>query len=60
MNANVGAPAGQEKQTWPTTRVQWIKNWAQEFPDRPVPCSAKAVYRLADSEYPIDWSGSFC
>lgn len=31
-----------------TTRAQWIKAWEYENPGRPLPCSAKAVYRLAD------------
>ncbi|KIJ62629.1 hypothetical protein HYDPIDRAFT_182673 [Hydnomerulius pinastri MD-312] len=32
----------------PTSRREWIKKWQQTRPDRPAPCSAKAVYRLAD------------
>ncbi|TFK27990.1 hypothetical protein FA15DRAFT_701372 [Coprinopsis marcescibilis] len=31
-----------------SSRYEWIKNWAREFPNRPEPCSAKAVYRVAD------------
>ncbi|KAG8849080.1 hypothetical protein FRB91_010269 [Serendipita sp. 411] len=31
-----------------TTRGQWIKAWEIENPGRPLPCSAKAVFRLAD------------
>ncbi|CAE7231198.1 unnamed protein product [Rhizoctonia solani] len=30
------------------SRRGWLKNWEATFPDRPVPCSAKAIYRLAD------------
>ncbi|CAE6475932.1 hypothetical protein ACGC1H_007273 [Rhizoctonia solani] len=30
------------------SRRGWLKNWEAAFPDRPVPCSAKAIYRLAD------------
>ncbi|KAH7914269.1 hypothetical protein BJ138DRAFT_1144217 [Hygrophoropsis aurantiaca] len=32
----------------PTTRKDWIKRWQQSHLERPAPCSAKAVYRLAD------------
>ncbi|KAI9573542.1 hypothetical protein HD554DRAFT_2202227 [Boletus coccyginus] len=32
----------------PTSRREWIKKWQQSRPGRPAPCSAKAVYRLAD------------
>ncbi|KAG5726868.1 hypothetical protein E4T56_gene1122 [Termitomyces sp. T112] len=32
----------------PTSRRQWIQQWKEEHPDLPVPCSAKAMYRLAD------------
>ncbi|KAG6903149.1 hypothetical protein C0995_004696 [Termitomyces sp. Mi166 len=32
----------------PTSRRQWMQDWKEEHPDRPVPCSAKAMYRLAD------------
>ncbi|KAG8214652.1 hypothetical protein J3R82DRAFT_9730 [Butyriboletus roseoflavus] len=32
----------------PTSRREWIKKWQQCRPGRPAPCSAKAVYRLAD------------
>ncbi|KAI6030871.1 hypothetical protein F5J12DRAFT_803519 [Pisolithus orientalis] len=32
----------------PTTRREWIKRWQQNHPTQPAPCSAKAVYRLAD------------
>ena len=37
--------------THPTSRAEWIREWAMANPGRPLPCSAKAVYRLADSEY---------
>ncbi|GAB1521561.1 hypothetical protein RhiTH_004658 [Rhizoctonia solani] len=30
------------------SRRGWLKNWEANYPDRPVPCSAKAIYRLAD------------
>ncbi|KAG6833432.1 hypothetical protein H0H87_006798 [Tephrocybe sp. NHM501043] len=30
------------------TRRQWIQEWKEDYPDRPHPCSAKAMYRLAD------------
>ena len=30
------------------SRKEWIKEWCQNNPDKPTPCSAKAVYRLAD------------
>ncbi|KAF9221575.1 hypothetical protein BS17DRAFT_784982 [Gyrodon lividus] len=32
----------------PSSRREWIKKWQQSRPGRPAPCSAKAVYRLAD------------
>lgn len=49
MNSGSGAGQAQAAATGhPTTRAQWIKNWAVDYPGRPVPCSAKAVYRLAD------------
>ncbi|KAG1774866.1 hypothetical protein EV702DRAFT_974138 [Suillus placidus] len=32
----------------PTSRREWIQKWQQSHPGRPSPCSAKAVYRLAD------------
>ncbi|KAF8630909.1 hypothetical protein AX17_005267 [Amanita inopinata Kibby_2008] len=31
-----------------TSRKDWIKEWCYNNPDKPIPCSAKAVYRLAD------------
>ncbi|KAM6494171.1 hypothetical protein JOM56_010532 [Amanita muscaria] len=31
-----------------TSRKEWIKEWCQANPGKPLPCSAKAVYRLAD------------
>lgn len=34
----------------PTSRREWIRRWQQCRPGRPAPCSAKAVYRLADSK----------
>ena len=33
----------------PNTRRSWITEWQTNNPGRPTPCSAKAVYRLADS-----------
>jgi len=32
----------------PKTRKEWLKEWARNNPGRVMPCSAKAVYRLAD------------
>lgn len=37
----------------PSSRREWITAWTFEHPDRPRPCSAKAVYRLADSKLNI-------
>ncbi|PSR71959.1 hypothetical protein PHLCEN_2v12169 [Hermanssonia centrifuga] len=34
----------------PTSRREWIEEGLKNNPGRPRPCSAKAVYRLADSE----------
>ncbi|KAG2362695.1 hypothetical protein BDR07DRAFT_1579515 [Suillus spraguei] len=39
--------AGYSTET-PTSRREWIRKWQQAHPGRPSPCSAKAVYRLAD------------
>lgn len=39
--------AGSSTET-PTSRREWIRKWQQSHPGRPSPCSAKAVYRLAD------------
>ncbi|EKM51633.1 uncharacterized protein PHACADRAFT_101599 [Phanerochaete carnosa HHB-10118-sp] len=33
----------------PSSRKEWIAEWEKNNPGRPRPCSAKAVYRLADS-----------
>lgn len=33
----------------PDSRRAWIAEWQNNNPGRPTPCSAKAVYRLADS-----------
>jgi len=32
----------------PSSRKEWIADWEKNNPGRPRPCSAKAVYRLAD------------
>ncbi|EJC97944.1 uncharacterized protein FOMMEDRAFT_114721 [Fomitiporia mediterranea MF3/22] len=32
----------------PTTRIAWIREWERQNPGKPMPCSAKAVYRVAD------------
>ncbi|KAG6878495.1 hypothetical protein C0993_005424 [Termitomyces sp. T159_Od127] len=32
----------------PTSRRQWLQRWKEEHPGRPIPCSAKAMFRLAD------------
>lgn len=34
----------------PISRRSWITEWQSNNPGRPTPCSAKAVYRLADSK----------
>lgn len=31
------------------SRAEWIRNWLTANPDRVAPCSAKSIYRLADS-----------
>lgn len=62
MNVNIGMPPGMQgaasgntqqpvQSINPTTRALWIREWGYENPSRPLPCSAKAVYRLADSMY---------
>ena len=33
-----------------STRKEWIRDWERSNPGRVRPCSAKAVYRLADSK----------
>ncbi len=35
----------------PSTRRAWIADWERNNPGRIPPCSAKAVYRIADSEH---------
>lgn len=42
----------------PTSRKEWIAEWERRNPNRPRPCSAKAVYRLADSELHYHYGGS--
>ena len=37
-------------QQGPKTRKEWLKEWETNNCGRVLPCSAKAVYRLADSE----------
>ncbi|KAG6897554.1 hypothetical protein C0992_000337 [Termitomyces sp. T32_za158] len=32
----------------PTSRRQWLQRWKEKHPNRPIPCSAKAMFRLAD------------
>ena len=43
-------PALDGNSSQPTSRAEWIREWGLANPGRPSPCSAKAVYRLADSE----------
>jgi hypothetical protein len=43
-------PKGGNSTETPTSRREWIRKWQQIHPGRPSPCSAKAAYRLADSE----------
>jgi hypothetical protein len=43
-------PKGGNSTETPTSRREWIQKWQQNHPGRPSPCSAKAAYRLADSE----------
>lgn len=33
----------------PTSRREWLREWQNSKPTPVLPCSAKAVYRLADS-----------
>lgn len=35
----------------PATRAEWIKEWERGHPGKPKPCSAKAIYRIADSKF---------
>ncbi|EPQ51070.1 hypothetical protein GLOTRDRAFT_81686 [Gloeophyllum trabeum ATCC 11539] len=37
-----------DKHTRFASRKEWIREWARQHPGLPTPCSAKAVYRLAD------------
>ncbi|EAU85915.2 hypothetical protein CC1G_02938 [Coprinopsis cinerea okayama7 len=39
---------GAKRTEAPASRAEWIAEWVKEFPGRPEPCSAKAVYRVAD------------
>ena len=43
----------------PTTRREWIQEFKKNNPNRPAPCSAKAVYRLADRLFCIVSPSSF-
>ncbi|KAF8798781.1 hypothetical protein BYT27DRAFT_7202475 [Phlegmacium glaucopus] len=31
-----------------SSRAEWIREWMENNPERPAPCSAKAMYRVAD------------
>ncbi|KAJ8593818.1 hypothetical protein M405DRAFT_785433 [Rhizopogon salebrosus TDB-379] len=44
----VDGPKASTSAETPTSRREWIRKWQQAHPERPSPCSAKAVYRLAD------------
>jgi len=33
------------------SRAEWIRHWMQNNPGRPSPCSAKSIYRIADSKF---------
>ena len=60
IDATIGGTGGRPKsqlvsaldgnKSQPTSRAEWIREWGLANPGRPLPCSAKAVYRLADSE----------
>ncbi|TFK52200.1 hypothetical protein OE88DRAFT_1657312 [Heliocybe sulcata] len=50
-NANVRSNAPVETHTVssaPASRKDWVRDWQRKHPGQPTPCSAKAVYRLAD------------
>lgn len=32
------------------SRAEWIRDWVRNNPGRPSPCSAKSIYRIADSK----------
>lgn len=32
------------------SRAEWVQNWVRNNPGRPPPCSAKSIYRIADSK----------
>jgi hypothetical protein len=40
------------------SRKDWIREWMASNPGRPSPCSAKAIYRLADSEHNAPFVGT--
>lgn len=33
-----------------SSRAEWIRDWMRANPGRPAPCSAKSIYRIADSQ----------
>jgi hypothetical protein len=46
-------PSGARRVSIPepaSSRAEWIREWMESNPGRPAPCSAKAMYRVADSE----------
>jgi hypothetical protein len=46
-----GMGAGPRTESAGGGRRGWLRDWEVHNPDRPSPCSAKAIYRLADSEF---------
>lgn len=34
-----------------SSRSEWIRDWMAANPGRPAPCSAKSMYRIADSKF---------
>ncbi|EGN98449.1 hypothetical protein SERLA73DRAFT_109945 [Serpula lacrymans var. lacrymans S7.3] len=48
LDGQKGVQHGEASAVGPTSRREWIKRWSKNNPERPAPCSAKAVYRLAD------------
>lgn len=49
-----GIGAGPRTESAGGGRRGWLRDWEANNPDRPSPCSAKAIYRLADSECKTD------
>jgi len=49
--SETSAEKGSPLQHTSSSRAAWIREWIKMYPDRPAACSAKSMYRLADSRF---------